>query len=88
MGSYASQNEPAAAVRLFLKAFPSLNERTVRCFRKRYDASLKIAARDNISPPKAIVNIKRGRALMLCQLAKLIQRFLQATRYKGGVVSS
>ena len=38
IGRYASQNGPAAPVRIFLKTFPSLNKNTVRSFRKRYEA--------------------------------------------------
>ena len=51
------------------------------------EASLKIAACDNVSPPKAIVNNKHARPLMLGQLDEMVQRFLQAT-YKAGFVNS
>ena len=82
IGRYANQNGPAAPVRSFLKTFQSLNDSTVRSFRKLYEASFIIAARDNVSPPKAIVNNKGGRPIMLCQVDELVQRFLQATIQK------
>ena len=46
------------------------------------EASLIIAARDDVSPPKAIVHNSRGRPLMLGQVDESVQRFLQATIQK------
>ena len=58
-------------------------------FKKRYEAKLKEASRKNVSPKKKLANKMRGRPTLLGQkLDTLVQKFLRATRYKGGVVNT
>ena len=71
------------------KTYPNLNESTVRGFRKRYEAQIKDAHRKKKSPKKVIVNKLRGRPCLLGdKIDPLVQNYLKATRYKGGVVNS
>ena len=79
----------AASVRAWKKTYPNLNESTVRGFKKRYEVKLKGASRKNVSPKKKLANKMRGRPTSLGQkLDTLVQKFLRATRYKGGVVNT
>ena len=85
-GKYASCHGVTASVRAWKK---NLNESTVRGFKKRYKAKLKEASRKNVSPKKKLANRMRGRPTLLGQkLDTLVQKFLRATRYKGGVVNT
>ena len=78
-----------ASVRAWKKTYPNLNESTVRGFKKRYGAQLKEASCKNVSPKKKLVNKMRGRPTFLGQkLDTLVQKFLRATRYEGGVVNT
>ena len=71
------------------KTYPNLNESTVRGFKKHYVAQIKDAHRKKKSPKKAIVNKLRGRPCLLGdKIDPLVQNYLKATRYKGGVVNS
>ena len=65
IGKYASEHGPAAAVRKFSEEFKTLNESTVRGFRKKYNEQIKKASKDSKESPKAIVVERRGRPLML-----------------------
>ena len=71
------------------KTYPNLNASTVRGFRKRYEAQIKDAYRKKKSPKKVIENKLRGRPCLLGdKIDPLVQNYLKATRYKGGVVNS
>ena len=88
IGKDASFNGPASATRKWKKKYSNLTESTVRGFRKRYIEEINLARRRNTSPKKVIVNKLRGRPCMLGELDPLVQNYLKATRYKGGVVNS
>ena len=61
----------------------------MRGFKKRYEAQLEEASHKNVSPKKKLANKMRGRSTCLGQnLDTLVQKFLRATRYKGGVVDT
>ena len=45
VGKYASCHVVATSVRAWRKAYPNLNENTMRGFKKRYEAKLKEASR-------------------------------------------
>ena len=71
------------------KTYPNLNESTVHGFRKRYVAQIKDAHRKKKSLRKVIVNKLRGHPCLLGdKIDRLVQNYLKATRYKGGVVNS
>ena len=70
------------------KTYPNLNESTVHGFRKRCEAKIKDAHRKKKSPKKVIVNKLRGRPCLLGdKIDPLVQNYLKATIYKGGVVN-
>ena len=80
IGKYASEHGPAAAVRKFSEEFKTLNESTVRGFRKKYNEQIKKASKDSRESPKAIVAERRGRPLMLGDiLDKKIQDYLKVS---------
>ena len=62
----------------------------MRGFEKRYEAKLKEESDENVSPKKKLANKMRGRPTLLGQKldTKVVQKFLTATRYKGGVVNT
>ena len=63
--------------------------KSVRGFRKRYEAKIKDALRKKKSPKKVIVKKLRGRPCLLGdKIDPLIQNYLKATRYKEGFVNS
>lgn len=89
MGKNASIYGIASTVRSWKKTYPNLNESTVRGFKKRYETQIKDASRKNKSPKKVIVNKLRGRPCLLGdKMDPLVQKYLKATRYKGGVVNT
>ena len=74
--------------RAWRKTYPNVNESTVRRCKKRYKTKLKEASRKNVSPKKKLPNKMHGRPTLLGQkLDTLVQKFLRATGYKGGVVN-
>ena len=80
----------AASVRAWKKTYPNINKSTMRGFEKRYEAKLKEESDENVSPKKKLANKMRGRPTLLGQKldTKVVQKFLTATRYKGGVVNT
>ena len=89
IGKDASIYGPSSATRKWNKTYPNLNETTVRGFRKRYEAQIKDVHSKKKSPKKVIVNNLRGRPCLLGdKINPLVQIYLKATRYKGGVVNS
>ena len=65
MRKHASVYGVASAVKKWKHRHPSINESTLREFRKRYEAQLKTAALLKVSPKKSLVNKRRGRPRML-----------------------
>ena len=86
-GKNASIYGTAFPVRRWRKIYPHLNESTVRGFKKRNEAQIKDEICKNKSPKTVIVNKLRGRPCLLGnKINPLVQKYLKATRYKGGVV--
>ena len=87
IGKNASIYGTASTVRRWKKIYPHINESTVRGFKKRYEAQIKDEIRKKKSPKTVIVNKLRGRPCLLGnKINPLVQKYLKATRYKGGVV--
>ena len=71
------------------KIYPHINESAVRGFKQRYEAQIKDEIRKKKSPKTVIVNKLRGRPCLLGnKIDPLVQKYLKATRYKGGVVNT
>ena len=88
IGKYASRHGVATSVGAWKKTYPNLNESTVLGFKKSHEAKLKEVSRKNVSPKKKLANKILGRPMLLGQnLDVLVQKFLRATRYKGGVMN-
>ena len=64
------------------------SQSTVRGFKKHYKAKLKEASGKNVSLKKRLAKKMRGRPLLGEKLDTLVQKFLRATRCKGGVVNT
>ena len=65
MGKNASIYGIASTIRKWKKAYPNLNESTVRGFKKRCETQTSEASWKNKSPKKVIVNKLRGRPCLL-----------------------
>ena len=64
--------------------FPDLNESTVRGFRKKYLAQMKLAEKRSRSPEKSIVNLQRGRPLLLGNdIDEKVRKYIMTLRFKG-----
>ena len=86
IGNYASCHEVAASV---TACKPNLNKSTVHGLKKRYKAKLKQASCKNVSPKKKLASKIRGRPTLLGhKLDTLVEKFIRATRYKGGVANT
>ena len=85
IGKYGSEYGATAAVRKFKKDYPSLNESTVRCMKKKYEDLLKYN-RSGITE-KVIKNRAKGRPLMLGPIDEMVQSYIKAIRARGGHVS-
>ena len=86
---YASCHGVTASVRVWKKTYPNLNESTGCGFKKRYETKFKKASRKKVSPKKKLANKIHGRPTLLGQkLDTLMQKFLRATRHKGGLVNT
>ena len=89
IGKNASIYGTASAVRKWKKTYPHINESTVRGFKKRYEAQIRDENRKKKSPRKVIFNKLHGRPCLLGnKIDPLVQKYLKATRYKGGVVNT
>ena len=79
----------ASEVRRQKKIYPHINESTVRGFKKRYETQIKDEIRKKKSRKTVIVNKLRGHpCLPGNKIDPLVQKYLKATRYKGGVVNT
>ena len=89
IGKNASIYGTASTVRRWKKTYPHINESTVRGFKKRYEAQIQDENRKKKSPKKVIVTKFRGRPCLLgSKIDPLVQKYLKATRYKGGIVNT
>ena len=86
---HASIHGTASAVRKWKKDYSQVNERTIRGFKKRYEAQINEERQKKKSPKKVIVNKFRGRPCLLGdKIDPLVQSYLKAKRYKGRVVNT
>ena len=88
IGKYAAENGPAAAARKFTSEKKQLNESPVRRFCKLYKDEIKQAVKEKRDVKRELNVLLRGRPLLLGSLDQMVQRFLLATRSKGGLISS
>ena len=89
MGKHASIHATASGVRKWKKDYLQVNESTIRRFKKRYEAQINEKRQKKKSPKKVIVNKLRGRPCLLRdKIDPLVQSYLKARRYKGGVVNT
>ena len=88
IGKYAAENGPAAAARKFTNKKNPLNESSVRRFSMLYKDEIKQAAKEKRDANRELNVLPRGRPLLLGSLDQMVQRFLLATRSKGGLISS
>ena len=76
----------APPVRKWKNTYPTLDESTVRGFKKWYKFQVTLK---NKSPRTVIVNKLRGRPCLIGnKINPLVQKYLKATRYKGRVVDT
>ena len=87
IGKYASENGPAASARHFKKKFLSLNESTVREFKKLYESEIKSALKQKRDHSKELLSARRGRPLLLGEIDSMVQRYLIATSNRGSIIS-
>ena len=79
----------ASTVKKLRNTNPTLDESTVRGFKKHYKTKIKEASLKNKSPRTIIVNKLRGHPCLLGnKTSLLVQKYLKATRYKGGVANT
>ena len=89
IGKNASIYGTTSTVRIWKKIYPHTNESTVRGFKKRYDAQIKDEIRKKKSLKTVIVNKLRGRPCLLGnKIDRPVEKYVKATRYKGGVVNT
>ena len=85
VGEYASQNGNSAAVRFFKKKFPSINESTVRGFRRWYEENLK--AGETAKKYRMKYVSPTGRPPMMGHLNEEVQKYLRSVADRGGIIS-
>ena len=79
----------ASTVRKGKNNYPTLDGSTIRGFKKRNETQIKEPSLKNKSPRTVIVNKLRGcHCLLGNKTNPLVQKYLQATTYKGGVVNT
>ena len=88
IGKYAAESGPKAAARKFTTKQNPLNESTVRIFWNLYKRELEQASKENREIKSALKCLHLGRPLLLGSLNEIVQRYLLATRSKGGLISS
>ena len=89
IGKHASIHGTISAVRKWKKDYPQVNESTIREFKKRYEAEINKERQKKKSSKKVIVNKLRGRPCLLeDKIDPLVQRYVKARRYKGGVFNT
>ena len=65
-----------------------LNEITVRRFRNLYEKEIQQASKEKREVKDVLKILPRGRPFLLGSLDVMVQRYLLATRSKGGIISS
>ena len=88
IGKYASENGNERARKHFSVEFPTLNESTIRNFKKMYLSKLS-EERKKINPGlvTALPVKSKGRPPLLLELNDKLIKFLKLVRSKGGVVN-
>lgn len=88
IGKYAVENGNKNARLHFLKDFPSLNESTVRNFKKSYVEKMNQQTRQlNPQPVTEIPIQSRGRPPYMLELDNKLIKFLLAVRNRGGIIN-
>ena len=77
IGKYGSEMGATAAVMRFKKDFPTMNERTIREMKKRYEELLKTKINVPQIIPKYRVPGRPGRPLLLGDLAQIVQSYIK-----------
>ena len=76
-------------VRRWKKIYPYINESMVCEFKKHYKTQIKDEIYKRKSPKTVIINKLLGNPCLLeNKINPLVQKYLKATRYKGGVVNT
>ena len=89
IGKHASIHDTASAVRKCKKDYPQVKESTIRGFKKCYEAQINEERQKKKSPKNLILNKLRRRPCLLGdKIDPLVQSYLKARRYKGGVVNT
>ena len=84
IGKYTSKCGNAVAVRKY-----NVEESMVRLFKKKYLEAIRVRVRNGDSQPvTAILPGRRGRPLLLGELDKKVQAYIQALRDAGGSIVS
>ena len=85
IAKYANETGCSAAVRKFKSQFPDLNESMVRGFRKKCLDQIKLADKRKRSPEQSIVNLQRGRPLLLGNgIDEKVRKYIMTLHCKGG----
>ena len=86
---HTSLYDIASTVKKLKNTYSTLEENTVRRFKKWYKTQIKEASLKNKSPSTVIVYKLRGRPCLLGnKTSLLVLKYLKATRYKGGVMNT
>ena len=89
IGKNASSYGTASTVRRWKKIYLHINESTVCGFKKCYEAQIKDRIGKKKSLKTVIVNKLWGSPCLLGnKIDPLVQKYLKATRHKGGVVNT
>ncbi len=88
IGKYAVENGNKNARLRFLKDFPSLNESTVRNFKKSYVEKMNQQRKQMNPQPVTEIQIQpRGRPPYMLELDNKLIKFLLAVRSRGGIIN-
>ena len=88
IGKYAAENGPTAAARKFTTKQNPLIENTARRFCNLYKRELEQPSKEKREIKSALKCLPWGRPLLLGSLDEKVQRYLFATKRKGGLMSS
>ena len=89
IGKNASIHGTAFPIRKWKNTYPTLHENIVRGFKKRYESQVKEVTLKNKPPRTVIVNKLQGHPCLIGnKISPSVQKYLKATRYKGGVVDT
>ena len=88
IGQHAIKNSTASAVRCFRTQFPTLNESTIRAFKKKIQQEQKKASLTGEEPLFTVAAKHRGRPLLLgAEIVSMVQRYILSASNRGAVIS-